>query len=207
MTTAAPKSHLTAGIVAALVGALLGAVAWAVVASLTNYKIGFAAVGVGALAGLLAGRTGGGHPALPPAAAMIGVLACLVGDLLIDAHDLSEALKQLGSDVSMLTVLKEAVKDPAGFGWELYKEGFQALDVLFYGIAAVVAFRLAEQHGSPAASAPGFAPATPSDAPPVPASDAPTWAPPATDAVPGAAPAPPADPPPATDAPGPEQPR
>jgi len=36
---------------------LAGAVLWAVLVSVTNYKIGYAAVGVGALVGLAAGRT------------------------------------------------------------------------------------------------------------------------------------------------------
>jgi hypothetical protein len=145
--TSPTKPNLTAGIFAAVIGALLGAIAWATLTSVTNVKIGYAAIGVGALAGFFAGKAGGGASALPPIAAGIGLIGCVVGDILTDAHGLSKEIHDRGGDVSMFRVLKEMVKDPSGFGWELFKAGFDAIDVLFYVIAAVAAFRLAMQHG------------------------------------------------------------
>ena len=148
MTAPAAKSNLAAGLVAALVGALLGAVAWAVIVSVTDYKIGFAAVGVGALAGFLAGRAGGAHPSLPVAAAVIGLVGCVVGDLLIDAHAVAKAAESVtGSGVSMFRVLKEMALHPSDTGWPIYKTGFEAMDALFYAFAAFAGFRLATQHG------------------------------------------------------------
>src|SRR5690242_12775647 len=87
-----PQAGLLPGIGGAVAGAVLGAVAWAVLVSVSGYKIGFAAIGVGALAGFLAGRFGGGSPQLPWIAAVIGLAGCLLGDLLADAHQVSVAV-------------------------------------------------------------------------------------------------------------------
>src|SRR5690348_6549129 len=90
--TTGPRNDLLPGIGGAAAGALLGAAAWAVIVSVTDYKIGFAAVGVGALTGFLAGRFGGAAPQLPWIAAVIGLVGCLLGDLLSDAHQVSVAV-------------------------------------------------------------------------------------------------------------------
>jgi hypothetical protein len=180
MSVGAPNHSLAAGVAAALVGALAGAAAWAVLVSVTDYKIGFAAVGVGALTGLLAGRAGGADPLLPALAAGIGLLGCVVGDLLIDAHALAEAASDIGGqDLSTFTVLKEMLTDPADTGWPVYKAGFEALDLLFYVFATVTAFRLAAQHGTSAPPAPVYPP--PGEGSP---GGAPTWAPPPADTPP-----------------------
>ncbi len=151
MTTPAARQSLAAGLVAAVLGALAGAVVWAVIASVTNYKIGYAAVGVGALTGFLAGKVGGGHPQLPFAAAGIGMLGCLFGDLLISAHELAEYAHV--SSFSVMTDHFNAV-------WEVYKYEFDFLSAVFYGFAGFAAFRLATQHVVMAqqAAAPAYPP-------------------------------------------------
>jgi len=146
--TATTRNDLVAGTVAALVGAVLGAAAWAFLVSVTDYKIGFAAVGVGALTGYLAGRSGGGSPRLPVVAAVIGLLGCILGDLLADAHQVSLAVAEEGGSVSMLTVFKDMVLHP-DVGWEIYQAGFAALDVLFYAFAAQAAYQLAKPRLQP----------------------------------------------------------
>jgi hypothetical protein len=146
--------NLLQGTLAAIGGALAGAVLWAVVASASNYKVGFVAIGVGAAAGILAGKAGGAHPRLPFVAAAVALLGCVLGDLLIDAHDFSAALAKLnGSHVSSFRVFKEMVLHPSDFGWEVYKAGFAPMDALFYAIAALAGFRLATQHGAQRAPA------------------------------------------------------
>ena len=135
-----PSRSLVAGLGAALAGALVGAVGWAVLTTVSDYKIGFAAIGVGALAGFLAGKAGGDDPRLPFAVAAIAVLGCFLGDLLIAAHFIG---KEVG--VGTFEVFKEMVKDPGGFGKEAYKAGFEALDALFYALAGVAGFRLTQQ--------------------------------------------------------------
>jgi len=138
MTAPATRPNLTAGVLAAIAGALVGAVAWAVLVFVTDYKIGFAAVGVGALAGYLAGRVGGGAPQLPVIAAVIGLLGCVAGDVFIASHALAEV-----SGLSSFTLLTSHTR----IVWEVYKEEFDVLTLVFYGIAASAAFRLAKAHG------------------------------------------------------------
>src|SRR5438270_2873767 len=113
--------NLTAGVLGAVVGALLGACAWALLVSVTNFKIGYAAVGVGALTGLLAGRLGGGAPQLPVIAAGVGLIGCFVGDVLTDAHALASELSDRGGSISMFTVLQKMVEHPSDLGWPVYK--------------------------------------------------------------------------------------
>jgi hypothetical protein len=136
------QPNLTSGILGAVVGALLGAAAWATLTVVTNFKIGYAAVGVGALTGFLAGRMGGGAPQLPPIAAGIGLLGCVFGDVLTDAHAVADA-----SGASLWRVVKLMLQHPSDVGWPIYKAGFGFLDVVFYGFAAYAAFQLATQHG------------------------------------------------------------
>jgi hypothetical protein len=150
---AAPRNDLLPGIGGAVAGAVLGAAAWAVLVSVTNYKIGFAAIGVGALTGFLAGRFGGASPQLPWIAAAIGLVGCLLGDLLADAHQLSVVISKEEGSVSMLRVFREMVTHP-DFGWEVYKAGFAGLDALFYALSGRAAWQLAAAHQQPAPAAP-----------------------------------------------------
>jgi hypothetical protein len=162
-STAPSHNDVLSGTVAAVVGAVLGAAAWAVLVSVTDYKIGFAAVGVGALTGYLAGRSGGGATQLPVIAAVVGLLGCVLGDLLADAHQVSRVVSENGGSVSMLTVFKDMVLHP-GVGWDVYRAGFGALDLLFYAFAAQTAFQLARPRvplAPPEATAPWAEPASP----------------------------------------------
>jgi hypothetical protein len=152
-------NDLLPGIAGAVAGAVLGAAAWAVLVSVTDYKIGFAAIGVGALTGFLAGRFGGASPALPWVAAGIGLVGCLLGDLLADAHVLSAEISKAEGSVSMLRVFREMVSHP-DFGWEVYKAGFAGLDLLFYALAARAAWQLASAHRAQAPAEPATPPAS-----------------------------------------------
>lgn len=155
MTTPVSKSSLVAGIVAATAGALAGAVIWAVIASVTNYKIVYAAVGVGALAGFLGGKVSGGSAQLAPIAAGIGIAGCFLGDLMISTHELAQYTK-VGS-FEVFTKHLDTV-------WAVYKYEFDFLSAIFYLFAGVAAYRLAQSHAVQAQQA-----ADPA---------APTWAPP-----------------------------
>ena len=151
------QKSLVAGIVAAVVGALTGAILWAVIVAVTNYKVGYAAVGVGALTGFLAGKVGGGHDRLPAIAAGIAVIGCVLGDVFISAHGLAKV-----AGISSFTVLT----DHSDVVWELYKYEFDFLSAVFYAVAGYAAFRLATQHALTAAQAPPvFAPPTTSPVP------------------------------------------
>jgi len=152
MSAPSQSKKLSTGILAALVGAVTGAGLWAALVTVSDYKVGYAAVGVGALAGFLAGRFGGADPRLPFIAAAIGLVGCLLGDLITDAHAVSVALSSQGLSISGFEVLRKMLENPSD-GWDIYTTGFAGMDVAFYAFAAVAAFRLAEKHGALAAPA------------------------------------------------------
>lgn len=148
------------GIGAAAGAALVGALAWALLTIVTNYQIGFAAVGIGLLVGFVVKASGTTHPAMPILAGVIALVGCLVGDVLTDAKFLSDALNDAGGDVGYFSALKEMVKDPGGLGVEVYKEGFSPISLLFYALAALAAFRTVNEAVA-AAPAPSVDPIPP----------------------------------------------
>ena len=128
---------VAAGTVAGVAGALVGAVLWAVLVSVTDYKIGYAAIGVGALVGFAVGRIGGRNPRLPIVAAVIGLLGCVLGDVLADAHLVAGAVSRSGTPLSFTDVLT------SGHLLRFYQDLFKPLDALFYVFAPLAAFRVA----------------------------------------------------------------
>ena len=73
--------------VAGLAAALVGAVLWALLASATHVKIGYAAIGVGYLVGFAMRAAGKGHsPVYGYVGAVLALLGCVVGDLLSDCN-------------------------------------------------------------------------------------------------------------------------
>ena len=66
-------------VLAAALAAVLGAIAWALMVVVTNHSIGFAAVGLGFLAGQLVHRfTGGQRGVFPAAVSAVAVVVALV---------------------------------------------------------------------------------------------------------------------------------
>jgi hypothetical protein len=123
------------GLGAAVGAALLGAVGWAIVTVVTDYRIGFVAVGIGFLVGMAIERFGGGDPRLPVVGAIVALAGCVLGDLLAEAHIIA---KDVG--ISIWTVLQKP--DPL---WRVYTHVFRAFDFVFYAIAAYEGWRFAKR--------------------------------------------------------------
>jgi hypothetical protein len=126
-----PSGSFGNGLGAAVGAAVVGAIGWAVITTITNYRIGFAAVGIGFLVGLAIERFGGGDPRLPVLGAVVALLGCVAGDLLADAYLVSKDLH-----ISLGTVLSQ----PHNL-WRVYTHSFRFLDAVFYAIAAYEGFR------------------------------------------------------------------
>src|SRR3954452_16352798 len=77
-----PAGGFGSGLGAAVGAAVVGAIAWAVITTVTNYRIGFAAVAIGFLVGLAIERFGGGDPRLPVIGAVVALIGCVAGDML-----------------------------------------------------------------------------------------------------------------------------
>lgn len=126
-----PAGGFGTGVAAAIGAAIIGAIGWAVITSVTNYRIGFVAVGVGFLVGLAIERFGGGDARLPVIGAIVALIGCVLGDMLADAHLVSRDFH-----VPLSTVLSHP-----HLLWDVYKGQFRFLDAVFYAIAAYEGFK------------------------------------------------------------------
>ncbi|HEY9374055.1 hypothetical protein [Streptomyces sp.] len=78
---APPRNNVALGVLAALVAALVAGAIYGVVAGEIEREIGWAAIGVGFVTGLAAGKIGGANPALPFASAVFSLGGVYVGQL------------------------------------------------------------------------------------------------------------------------------
>ncbi len=122
------NQNLSMGFVGGLVAALIGASVWAVITALTNYQIGFMAIGVGFLVGYAIRRMGQGvDPIFGYFGAGLSFLGCVLGNLLTtcvivsqqDGVALGEVLAGLNLSVAI----------------DIMKFTFSPIDLLFYGLA------------------------------------------------------------------------
>jgi hypothetical protein len=122
------EQDLSRGIMAGLGGAILGACLWALVTVLTQYQIGWMAVGVGFLVGYAIRTFGRGvDKVFGYTGAALALLGCLLGNLLSVCIMLGNQ-----TDTSSLTILTSL--DLASVK-ELMLATFQPMDLLFYGLA------------------------------------------------------------------------
>lgn len=136
-----PRSNLALAFLAGLIAAVIGGVLWAVVTVSTNYQIGFMAIGVGFLVGY-AVRFGRGNTAI---FGYVGAVLALFGCVLGNFFSLVGYVAQ-NQHVSVLTALStiDYAKVPA-----IMMESFQAMDLLFYGIAVYEGYRFSLVRAQP----------------------------------------------------------
>ncbi|MFF7054029.1 hypothetical protein ACFY94_37300 [Streptomyces griseorubiginosus] len=125
------RNNLGLGLVAAFVAAVVAGGVYGAIIGLTKHEIGWAAVGVGFLVGLAAGRLGGRDPVLPVASAVLSLGSVYIGQLvgvgIIGAKETPLSFSELF--FQHFDVLQEAWKADA-----------DPLTFVFFAIAAYVAF-------------------------------------------------------------------
>ncbi|AYC39133.1 hypothetical protein [Streptomyces griseorubiginosus] len=130
------RNNLGLGLVAAFVAAVVAAGVYGAIIGLTKHEIGWAAVGVGFLVGLAAGRLGGRNPVLPVASAVLSLgsvyVGQLVGEAMIGAKETPLSFSELL--FQHFDVLQQAWKADA-----------DPLTFVFFAIAAYVAFSTARK--------------------------------------------------------------
>ena len=128
---APPKNNIALGLVTAVVVALVAAGIYGVVIGTTKHEIGWAAVGVGFVIGLAAGKLGGRNPALPVVSAVLALgavyLGQLVGEAMIGADELGVNFSKVFFD--HFDVVQDA-----------WKADSDPLTFVFFAIAAFAAF-------------------------------------------------------------------
>ncbi|WP_225099735.1 hypothetical protein [Streptomyces sp. CoH27] len=125
------KNNLALGLVAAVVAAVATAALYGIVIGATKHEIGYAAVGVGFVIGLAAGKAGGRNPVLPVVSAVLALGSVYIGQLVGEAMIGAKALNVGFSELFFqhFSVVQEA-----------WKQDADPLTFLFFAIAAFAAF-------------------------------------------------------------------
>jgi hypothetical protein len=129
------QQNLGVGILAGTAAAGVGAGVWALITVLTEYQIGWMAVGVGVLVGFSLRKFGKGiDKTFGIAGAALALFGCLLGNLLAVCGFVS-----VQESIPFLQVLGGLTPSVAA---ELLTVTFSPIDVLFYGIAVYEGYKL-----------------------------------------------------------------
>jgi len=130
------QQRLGPGILSGITAAAIGAIGWAAVTYLTNNQLGAMAVAVGALVGFAVRKFGKGIDIqFRILAALLALLGCLVGNLLVVCIIIARH-----GGFSVIGVISELT--PAGaIKW--LQATFDPVDIVFYGIAVYAGFKFA----------------------------------------------------------------
>ncbi len=124
------------GILAGGLAAVIGAVIWAAITVITEYQIGWMAIGVALLVGWSVKKFGKG---VDKYFGIIGgglaLFGCLLGNLFAIAAVISQQ-----EIMGFLSVLGSMILHP-DLTFEILKESFSVIDLLFYGFAVYYGYR------------------------------------------------------------------
>ncbi len=157
-SNATPPVNLLMAIMGGVVGAVVGGIIWALIAIITDYEIGYIAIGVGALAGggvLIATNRQRGTP-FQIIAVMTGVAGIFVGKLLGAVYFYREILIEdygieLVNEVGMGAIIGDTIQ----LFPEYLSVTLEPIDLLFVVLAIVTAWRmLSLRREQPATQAP-----------------------------------------------------
>jgi hypothetical protein len=128
------NQNLLFGVIGGAAAAAIGAALWAIITAVTNFQIGWMAVGVGLLVGYAVRIFGKGiDKTFGAVGGVLSLLGCVVGNLLtacilISKHEhipFLQLLFRLNPEIAI----------------ELIKATFHPMDLLFYGIAVYEGYR------------------------------------------------------------------
>ncbi|NOR36791.1 MAG: hypothetical protein GQ577_08590, partial [Woeseiaceae bacterium] len=121
------EQNLVVGGMAGLIAAVAGAAVWAGVTVVTEYQIGWMAVGLGFLVGIAIRTMGRGiDQVFGVVGAVMALVGCVLGNVFTTAWYISA---QTGS--SLMSVLTQLDME---LMIDLITESFQVMDILFYGL-------------------------------------------------------------------------
>ncbi|GAA1037528.1 hypothetical protein GCM10009566_11890 [Streptomyces murinus] len=130
------RSNPALGLVAAVVAAVVAAGLYGLIIGATKHEIGYAAVGVGFVIGLAAGKAGGRNAVLPIASVVLALVSVYFGQLVGEAMI---GAKELGVNFT------EIFFDHFGLVQKAWKENADPLTFLFFAIAGFAAFSAAKK--------------------------------------------------------------
>ncbi len=131
------EQNLMRGIFAGVAAGIVGAAVWAIVTVMTQYQIGWMAVGVGFLVGYAVRLLGKGMTkTFGVLGATCALCGCVLGNVLSVCGFVSRE-----ESVPFLLVAVNVLLQPAMI-FEMLKATFSPMDLLFYGIAVYEGYRL-----------------------------------------------------------------
>ncbi|MFH1496448.1 MAG: hypothetical protein ABII82_01365 [Verrucomicrobiota bacterium] len=129
------KNNLPMALAAGAVASLASAAVWAAVTVVTNYQIGWMAIGVGFLVGLAVRKFGQGETVLfRVVGAGLALVGCLLGNLF-------SGIGFIAAEEAM-PIGEALLNFDYGYSAELLGAMFSPMDLLFYGLALYQAFKL-----------------------------------------------------------------
>ena len=150
---------LIMAIIGGVVGAVIGGIIWAAIAIITDYEIGYVAIGVGALAGGGVVVANGGKRGLPYQliAVMTGVAGIFVGKFLAGVYFYREVLiEDYGIELVNEIGISGLVTDTVQLFPDYLSATLEPIDLLFVILAIVAAWRIPslrrEQPAAPTAA-------------------------------------------------------
>jgi len=134
LSTRRAEQNLTLGIVGGVIGLIVGAVLWAIITVVTDYQIGYMALGVGFLVGAGVRFLGKGiEPQFGYVGGGLALIGCLLGNLMTVLIVISREF-----NIPFLTLLTRLNLDLIV---EAMKATFSPMDLLFYALAIYAGYR------------------------------------------------------------------
>jgi hypothetical protein len=128
------NQNLLLGALGDVIAAAMGAGGWAIITAVTNYQIGWMAVGIGFLVGVAVRLCGKGMDKIfGIVGAVLSLLGCMAGNLFVVCILLSRQ-----EHIPFLDLLSRLNPEIVV---ELMQATFSPMDVLFYGIAVYEGYR------------------------------------------------------------------
>ncbi|MGB2897167.1 MAG: hypothetical protein WBB65_13505 [Anaerolineales bacterium] len=128
------EQNIGLGIIGGLIGGFIGAALWAAITYFTEYQLGLLAIGVGFLVGYGVSKLGKGiDKVFGVAGGIIALVSIVLGNFLASIGFLAKIL-----EVGYLDML---INFNYALTFELMKETFSVMDLLFYAIAIYEGYR------------------------------------------------------------------
>ncbi len=130
------EQKLIPATLAGIVAAMIGGGIWATVTIVTEYQIGWMAIGIGFLVGFTVRIVGKGiDQTFGAVSAVLSLFGCMVGNVLTVAYFVA-----VNEGMEFMDVVSQL---DFALTYELLVSTFQIMDVLFYGLAAYFGYRYA----------------------------------------------------------------
>ena len=136
LRVASHQQNFGLGLIGGVVAMLLGTTLWVVITVVTNFQIGYMAVGIGFLVGFAIQKLGRGfEPRFRYLGAGLALLGCVLGNLFTGCEAVATSYKvSFGHVVSALT---------PSIAWVILSTTFSPMDILFYVLGAMAGWKYA----------------------------------------------------------------